>query len=258
MNYYIYYIYFIIGLIEIINAIVVKNENDILNKLSKSEDEVTLNINSEIDITKEINISSSIQKLSIIGNSLNSSKINLRHLLYFNSTIKEIEIKNIYVNGNLLFNNNEKVTINTVNLNGYIDSNFNKKSNNDIEITKLVYKPTDESLTNCINLSGNIKINKSKFYGNSSCKNRLLHYNGFERYTFDIKESSFNGEYECPFLSIENVLNANIETSYFEKGYSSRNNDGGYINKRKKISLLLLKPFFIITYFHYLLIIKFL
>jgi len=231
MNYYIYYIFFIIGLIEIINAIIVESENDILNNLSKSEDKVTLNINSEIDITKEINISNSIKKLSIIGDSLNSSKINLRNLLYFNSTIKEIEIKNIYVNGNLFFNNNEKITIDVVKLNGYIDSNFNEKSNNSIEITKFIYKPTEELVKNCINLSGNIKINKSKFYGNVSCKDRLLYYNGFEKYTFDLKESSFNGEYECPFLNIENVLNANIETSYFEKGYSSKNNEGGYIKK---------------------------
>ena len=70
---------------------------------------------------------------------------------------------------------------------------------------------------------------KSNFNGNSSCRNRLLHYNGFNNYILDLKESSFNGEYECPFLSIENALYANIESSHFEKGYSSRYIDGGYI-----------------------------
>jgi len=61
----------------------------------------------------------------------------------------------------------------------------------------------------------------------SSCQNRLLHYNGLENYKFDIKESYFNGKYECPFLNIENALNANIESSHFEKGYSSRDISGG-------------------------------
>jgi len=122
---------------------------------------------------------------------------------------------------------NKKITIDSVNLNGYIDSDFDEDSNNSIEITKLNYKPNGESVENCINLSGNIKINESNFNGNSSCRNRLLHYSGFEKYTLDLKKSKFNGEYECPFLSVENALNANIETSYFEKGYSSRYIEGG-------------------------------
>jgi len=232
MIYYICYIYFIIFIysIEILNAVVVESENEIINFLSRSDNDVTLNINSKIDIINEIKINSSIKKLSIIGNSIDSSIINLKYPLYFNSYLKEIEIKNIFIYGNLFFNNNEKITINTVYLNGYIDSDFNKTNNNNVEITKLIYKPTLESIENCINLSGNIIINKSNFNGNSSCRNRLLHYNGFNKYTLDIKECNFNGEYECPFLSIQNALNANIETSYFEKGYSSRYIDGGYIN----------------------------
>ncbi len=228
---YIYCIYFIIGLIEILNAVIVESENDIINNLSKNDSEVTLNINSEIDITKEIKINSSIQKLFIIGNSVDSSKFILKYPLSFDSTIKEIEINNIIINGTLFFNNNEKITINTVNLNGYIDSDFNENNNNDIKITEFIYKSVNKSVENCINLSGNIKIKKSYFYGNASCRNRLLYYNGFEKYTLDIKESNFNGEYECPFLSIENALNAIIETSHFEKGYSSRNIDGGYIRE---------------------------
>jgi len=229
MIYNIYYTYFIIFiyLIKILNAVVVENENEIIDYLSKSNYEVTLQINSEINIIKEININSSIKKLSIIGNSIQSSIINLKNPLHFDSNIKEIEIKNIIIYGNLFFNNNEKITIDTVNLNGYIDSDFNKINNNDVEITNLTYKPTVESVENCINLSGNIKINKSNFYGSSSCRNRLLHYDGFNKYTFDIKECNFDGEYECPFLNIQNALYANIETSYFEKGYSSRYIDGG-------------------------------
>ena len=210
MIYYICYIYFIIFIysIEILNAVVVESENEIINFLSRSDNDVTLNINSKIDIINEIKINSSIKKLSIIGNSIDSSIINLKYPLYFNSYLKEIEIKNIFIYGNLFFNNNEKITINTVYLNGYIDSDFNKTNNNNVEITKLIYKPTLESIENCINLSGNIIINKSNFNGNSSCRNRLLHYNGFNKYTLDIKECNFNGEYECPFLSIQNALNA--------------------------------------------------
>ena len=228
MFYYIfYYVYFIICIIEIINA-AIKNEDEVLNTLSKStSNKVSLNINSEIDIIKNITINNSIEILYITGDSPDSSKLNLKYPLHFNSNIKELEIKNININGILFFKNNEKITFNTVNLNGYIDSDFNENSNNYIETTKLNYKSTKEPIENCINLSGNLKINKSNFHGNSSCRNRLLHYNGYEKYTFSLKESNFNGNDECPFLSIENALNANIESIIFEKGYSSRYIDGG-------------------------------
>ena len=212
---------------KILNAFDVKNENDLINYLSNSDGEITLKINSEIDITKKININSTIQKLYIIGDSLDSSKINLIHPLYFVSNIEEIKIKNININGNLFFKNNEFITFDTVNLNGYIDSDFDENSNNYIEIARLTYKPVKELVENCINLSGNIKINSSYFYGNSSCRNRLLHYNGFKKYNLNIKKFYFIEYYECPFLSIKNVLNANIEASCFEKGYSTRNSDEG-------------------------------
>jgi len=232
-----YYIYFIIGFIEVINA-ALKNENEIINTLSNSNDsEVTLNIDSEIYITKEIKINHSIKKLSLTGNSLSSAILNLKYPLYFDSTIQDIEIKNININGNIFFNkNNKRIIINTVNLNGFIDSDFDKNSHNTIEITKLNYQPSKgESVENCINFSGNINISQSNFYGSYSCRNRLFYYNGFEKYTLEVKESSFNGEYECPSLSIENASNANIKTSHFEKCYSPRNIDGGYIKMNKKI-----------------------
>jgi len=228
MLHYIYYFYFIIALIEVINTVDVENENDVISNLSVGNKIVTLSIKSEINITEEIKISSSIQKLYISGNSLDSAKLNLEYPIYFDTNIEEIEMKNINIKGVLFFKkNNKKITLDTVNLNGYINSEFDNNNNNNIKITKLTYKPTEEPVENCINLSGNININNSKFYGNSSCRNRLLHFNGFGKYTFDLKDSSFNGEYECPFLSIENAFSANVETSDFEKGYSSKNIDGG-------------------------------
>jgi len=226
------YIYIIICLIKIINAIVVKDGNDFIDNLSKSSNSVTLNIKSKIDITREIKINESIKKLHITGDSLNTATLNLNYPLYFDSKIEEIEIKDININGILFFKkNNKKITLDNVNLNGYIDSDFNYDSDNDVEITKFNYKPMRDSVENCINLSGNIKISRSNFYGSSSCRNRLLHYDGFDKYKFELKDSNFNGENECLFLEIENALKANIETSYFENGYSSRNTDGGYIKK---------------------------
>jgi len=221
-----YYFFFIICLIVIINA-VVQNEDDIINNLSKNVNEIILDINSKIDITKEITINNSIKKLSFFGNPLEHSELKLNFPLNFESNLEKIEIKNININGTLVFNNNKEIIFNTVNLNGYINSNFDKKNAAKINISKLTYRPTGDVIRNCINLSGDVTINNSYFYGDSSCQNRLIHFNGLNKYTFELKESFFNGNHLCPFLSIENALKANIESSSFEKGYSSENIDGG-------------------------------
>ncbi len=229
------YIYFFIWLIEVINAVVVNNENEIIKTFSEDNNEITLDINSEIDILNDILIPHSLKKLSIIGNSPVFSKLNFQNLLYFDSNIEEIEIKNININGNLFFKNNKKITLNNVNLKGYIDSDFNTNSNEYFEIINLIYNPTEKPVINCINLSGNVKIINSNFYGNSSCQNRLIHFNGLSNYNFEYKESNFYGKYKCPFLSIEYASNAIIESSYFEKGYGSKDIiDGGYIKKKGK------------------------
>jgi len=227
-----HYIFFIICIIEVIKATTIKNENDIINALSKNTSSIVIiNIDSEIDVTEEIKINNSIKTLYITGNSLDSSKLNLKYSLYFDSSIKELKIKNINIDGNLFFKNNEKIIIDNVNLKGYIDSDFDENCNNSIEITELSYKSKEESVENCINLSGNIDIKNSNFFGNSSCRNRLLHYKGFRKYKFYLKESYFNGDYECPFLSIEKASYASIKSILFEKGYSSIDIWGGYIKK---------------------------
>ncbi len=222
-----FYITFIIYLFEIINAKVVINEDNITNYLSENTNEVILNINSAINVTKKININNSIRRLSIIGNSLTSASLKFDFPLNFSSNVEEIEIKSINIDGILFFRNNKRIKLNTVNLSGYIDSNFDTNKNEFIEITKLDYKPAQELVDNCINLSGNVKIDKSSFQGNSSCQTRLLYFNGFSSYTFNLQNSSFNGGKKCSLLDIEYTSEANIEYTHFEEGYSPYKKNGG-------------------------------
>jgi len=223
------FIFFIICLIEVITAVDVNDEDQFLSGLNKNTNIVSLSIDTEIRIINKIIIHNSIKKLSINGSSLNSAKLNLQYPLYFNSSIEEININNITINGTLSFQNNQNIIIDTVNLNGFIDSDFGEKSNikSSITVKSLTYKSTGEPVYNCINLSGNVKIFNSKFYGDSSCRNRLLHFNGFKQYKFDITESYFSGNNKCPLLSVDKASNSNIKFSNFEKAYSSENIEGG-------------------------------
>ena len=226
-----YYVLLIICLINVINTVPVKNEDELKGSLMKNTSKISLEVDSKISTSQEIPIHHAVKYLSIIGNpQVSSAELNLKYPLYFDSNIDEIVIKNINITGSLFFKGNKNITISSVNLNGYIDSDFNnEKTNKYIEITKLIYKSEGESITNCINLGGDVKIKNSKFYGDSSCQNRLLHYNGYGNYNFDLKDSNFNGGNKCPLLSIENASNVNIEYSNFEKAYSSKKIDGGYL-----------------------------
>jgi len=197
-----YYIFIIICLIKIINA-VVENENEILSKLSQNTNKVTLEINSKINVIEKININKQIKILSLTGIS-DSATIISKYPLYFDSNVEEIEIKNININGTLFFKNNKNISLISVKLSGYIDSDFSKDTNNNIEIKNLFFKPEKETVENCINLSGNVKISNSYFLGSSSCRNRLLHFNGLNNYILNLKDSKFNGQYQCPFFIIEN------------------------------------------------------
>ncbi|OUM56931.1 hypothetical protein PIROE2DRAFT_65292 [Piromyces sp. E2] len=92
----------------------------------------------------------------------------------------------------------------------------------------MTYVSSDFFVENCIAfVGGNIEIDNSNFRGNKSCQNRLLNFNGLDKYKLSIKNSYFNGEYQCPFLNLDNGLKVNIEKSTFEKAYSNEFIGGG-------------------------------
>jgi len=243
-----YYIFFIICFIEVINAII-KNESEFISSLRSTNEIVTININSEIDIKNEFTVNSSIKKLIITGGSQDTSKINFRYPIKFNSTLEEIFIESINITGTLFFKDNKYISLNEVDLNGYIDSDFNKNTNKNIEINNLTYTPGKESVENCIYLGGNVKINNSSFYGNSSCHNRIIHYYGLEYYRLFVRKSHFDGKYNCALLSIEKASNSLIENTTFINGYSSKSVNGGYMILKKKFFFSLLHILQLLIFF---------
>ncbi|OUM59146.1 hypothetical protein PIROE2DRAFT_15404, partial [Piromyces sp. E2] len=160
---------------------------------------------------------------------LNFSNINNGFI--FGNSIKEIELSKISINGNLKFMNNNKVEIGNVNINGILDFNsqcFDDQCIDDqsIIINNLNFHSKTESKEYCINLFGNVKINNSFFYGNSSCKNGIMKYDGEHMNNIEIIDSYFNGEYLNQCLKITDSLKSEIISSKFEKGASYKNGGG--------------------------------
>lgn len=210
-----------------INSESVKNENDFLKIISYKNKNTTINVENIIDFSSDINIDESLNKISIIGNSQESSIlnfINLSEQLNFNENVQEIELLNITIIGNISFNNNKRIIIKGVSVIGYIYSNF-ENENEYIKISDFLYNTSNYNINDCISLGGNIEIENSKFNGSSSCQNKLFNYDGFDKYKLTIKNSHFIGEYKCSCINISNSIYATIDYSLIENCYS--NNGGG-------------------------------
>ncbi|OUM59143.1 hypothetical protein PIROE2DRAFT_15401 [Piromyces sp. E2] len=216
-------------------------EDDIINGYlnNKNNAELIINIkNGDLIITNNINLNNNnIKKLKIIGESKDYSILNFSNInngFIFGNSIKEIELSKISINGNLKFMNNNKVEIGNVNINGILDFNsqcFDDQCIDDqsIIINNLNFHSKTESKEYCINLFGNVKINNSFFYGNSSCKNGIMKYDGEHMNNIEIIDSYFNGEYLNQCFKIINSLKSEIISSKFEKGASYKNGGLLYI-----------------------------
>jgi len=219
---------FIIVLVFILSvkATTIQNENDLIKKLSEGIDD-TLTINSDITISKNITLSTSLNKLSIIGNS-STSKLTFNYPFRFNDNIEEIELKNVEVKGTLVFHNNKRVTFDNVVFNGNIDTEMNDYINEYIKFNNLTYRPIEnKSFNHCINIKGNVEIYNSKLYGSSTCQDRILNFDGLKKYYLNIRNSYFSGEYQCSCISITQSKKANIYYTNFEKGFSKKGLEGG-------------------------------
>jgi len=223
------YILIILYYLKILNAVVIYNEHDLVNILSNNNDVVSIDIETEITVNINFTIASSLNSLSITGNPLSPAKLEFKYPIYFGENIHDLNIKDITLVGNLFFNNNERITMKSVTLNGSIDSKFNNQTNEYIKISQMIYKPSETNTYNCINLSGNVFIDNSIFNGNSKCNNRILHYIGLKKYNLFLTNNSFDGGYTCPCLSIEETPLANISNSTFKNAISSEKIAGGYI-----------------------------
>jgi len=224
-------LFYVILLLFILNPVssIVQNEKDLINVLSGDEKEVVINLDSTIDISNDIIIYNSYEKLSIIGKSVDTSILNFKDIsgkLHFAQKVKEIELKNISIIGNIYFDNNKIISISSVSLTGNINSNFDT-DNEFIKIENFKYKSSAFQSVNCLDLSGNIEIKNSEFYGSSSCLNRLINFEGLEKYKLSIQDSYFSGEYSCLFINVNKGLNITINGSTFEKGFGNEEVEGG-------------------------------
>ncbi|ORX58412.1 hypothetical protein BCR36DRAFT_394860 [Piromyces finnis] len=208
----------------LVNAVVIDNESKFIDIFNSDEKEIVIHIESELLLNNELSINNTLEKLIIIGNSNDSSKIIINkekshQKIHFSQNIKQVELLNITVEGNLFFDNNKKILIENVLLSGGIDSNFEKNQNDYFKFKNFNYKTNEPFLEYCINLSGNVEIENSKFWGNHHCEKRIMKHKGNDIYSFFIKNSYFSGEYQSSCLEIENVAQVQITNSFFEKGY---------------------------------------
>jgi len=232
--------------------IVVYNEKDLIESSRISlYDELNIIINStKIELTNDIIFDNPLEKLTVTGLSYNSSLIKFNNKssgFVINNQIKNIEINNISIQGNLDINNYINVTIENVDFNGfmYYGPNFNKKTDfwdeedyyeyvynfkkRSIVIKNFTYHADymiDNSRISCIIFHGVVNIYNSFFYGSNACTENLIYYDGESINDFHSLNSFYNGAYLITCLNIYDSYMSTIISSTFIRGASYTN--GGY------------------------------
>ncbi|OUM64406.1 hypothetical protein PIROE2DRAFT_8794 [Piromyces sp. E2] len=217
-------ILFILPLILFYSQVIsidVENESDFFNLLNSSQDNLTINIDSKIIINKDCKIKNSFEKLTFIGKDKDTSTLyfsNITSQFYFTENVKEIEFKNISITGNIFFDNNININIISSSISGSINSNYEKKSGT-IKLNDIDFLSSTISTDYCVNLSGNVYMDNTRFYGSSLCKRRLFNFNGLNKYRLEVTGSYFNCDYQCACMKVDKGNNVYVHSSFFDKGY---------------------------------------
>ncbi|ORX38755.1 hypothetical protein BCR36DRAFT_22831 [Piromyces finnis] len=106
-------------------------------------------------------------------------------------------------------------------------------------MTRIIFNGLTKSADNCLNLHGNVKIDNSKFYGNSLCDNSIIYYDGGNINNITVSDSYFNGVYSNNCINMINGNFSKINSSTFENcsGYISGIDRGGGALRLDGISL---------------------
>lgn len=229
----IYYFIIIFHIIAVNSLeITVNNEDELISNINSNKDNtLIINIkNININVSKKIEINKNIKKISIMGTSKNTSILNFDDItngFIFNSFIQEITFNELTIYGHLEFNNVKNVILKNTILNGSINTNNECSNNEMIQMNSFTFNALVNPENTCIKLYGNVKIENSYFYGNPSCKDSILSYNGESLNDINISSSFFDGMYSNSCIDINDAHESNIMSSVFEKGAAYTN--GGYI-----------------------------
>ncbi|OUM57601.1 hypothetical protein PIROE2DRAFT_17362 [Piromyces sp. E2] len=239
MRYFIYiYILIIYGILNGVhpNKIYINNKDELLNELKKNEsvDELILTVpDIVIEFENELKLKNKIKIISIKGISKELSILNFKNItsgFIFDNLVEKINLSDLTIKGYLGFNNNIKVEINNVILNGSVDFKNDNNNNHAFNIDNFYFYGLSDKKENCINLYGNVNIKNSYFYGSPTCDNSIIYYEGENLYSLSIINTFFDGVYSNQCLSINNAKNSvNINNCKFERGVSFKNG-GGVIN----------------------------
>lgn len=201
----------------------IQNEKQLIENLNNELiDSLIINISDiNIEIFDNLEINNELKSLTFQGVSKELSILELNDIsnnIIFNYNVKEININNITIKGQIIINNENNVVFNNTILYGGLDTFSGRINGENILMNDFTFYSLSSKKSNCINMYGNAKIDNSFFYGSSSCTDRILYYDGENINDINISNSYFNGMYINGCLKITNAIKSNIINSFFEKG----------------------------------------
>lgn len=216
--YIIYYFFYILIYLNALyvkcNDIYIKNEKELIENINSND---VLIIDDIFDVNNTIETSSNELFITIKGKSPGTSSINFLNDAKFIFNNNGVQIIDVTLNGNIIFNNTTDIQINGIIFNGCLMVTLNG-GNIYIKDSIMIPKSKDIMDNGFIFKNGEIYINKTKFYGNSNIKN-LIYFNGNKKYMISINDSVLDGNYLSSHINISNST-VNINNSKLINGYS--------------------------------------
>jgi len=199
----------------------VNNSNDFINGINECKNsECLLKIDNEIYIENNIDVSTSLKKLHIVGKNRDDSLIHLNNDLYISGEVEEVVFENINVHGKINCFDNKRVTLSNINIFGAFKVNLTNYPSGYVHINKLnlfADEPTQDHglvIRRC-----NITIENSNLYGNEQYEAKLINFSGLKTHTLNIINTLVDGKYHQGGISMS-VSNLNINNSTFLNTYS--------------------------------------
>ncbi|ORX59205.1 hypothetical protein BCR36DRAFT_276254 [Piromyces finnis] len=230
-----FYLFSFIRIIRIVNGIDINNEKDFVENINNNKkEEQIFRIHNEIIINDKDILSPSIKNITIIGSTKEESIINFKNNdsinILFSKYCQSIFLKDITFIGNLQFIDNQNITFNNVNYNGYyIAEHTYEDEDNNSEIKVYDSNFILPNIRQGYEIKNwNIDIFRSNFYGNNQHEMYMIKFKSTleQSNILKIDQTFFDGNFHnsalhCDYGSII------IYSSAFQKCYNGNNLKGG-------------------------------
>ncbi|OUM59083.1 hypothetical protein PIROE2DRAFT_15498 [Piromyces sp. E2] len=203
------------------NKIIVNNSNEFVNGINICKNtDCIIKINNEIYIEDDLDVTTSLKKLHIVGENKDTTLIHLNNDIFIHGEVEEVIFEDINVHGKIICFDNKRVTLSNINIYGAFKANLTHYPNGFVHINKVNLYANELSQDHGLVIRRcNTTIENSNLYGNDKYEAKLINFSGLNTHYLKILNTFVDGKYHQGGISIS-ASNMYISNSTFINNYS--------------------------------------